>query len=175
MTAGMWPAEGIYVYALDAATGAQIWCNDSSGDMYMDLPHGGASAFTGVAPQGYLLASGDILLVPTGRSVPAAFDRRTGRLLYYQPAATQWSGGAWVTIAGDLFFNPKHVRGAGPAEHAGAGATSLRLRPRSVAPACPQKTSHGGSRCTRNFPCSYKRRVDKPIESMYTEHGRSAI
>ena len=111
VTAGMWPAEGIYVYALDAVEGTQIWCNDSSGDMYIDLPHPGASAFTGVAPQGYLLCSGDLLLVPTGRSVPAAFDRRTGSLLYYRPAATQWSGSSWAAVAGDLFFNPKHVRG----------------------------------------------------------------
>jgi len=116
VTAGMWPAEGIYVYALDAATGRQIWRNDSSGEMYLDLPHPGASAFTGVAPQGYLLASDDVLLVPTGRSVPAAFDRRTGRLLYYRPASTQFNGGTWVAVAGDLFFNQQHAR----APHTGA-------------------------------------------------------
>jgi len=121
VTAGMWPSEGIYVYALDARSGKQIWCNNSSGDMYMDLPHPGASAFSGVAPQGYLLASGDVLLVPTGRSVPAAFDRGTGRLLYYRPASTQWNGGAWATIAGDLYFNPKHVRAPDVDIHLGEG------------------------------------------------------
>jgi len=119
VTAGMWPSEGIYVYALDARTGKQIWCNDSSGDMYIDLPHGGASAFSGVAPQGYLLASTDTLLVPTGRSVPAAFDRHTGRLLYYRPASTQFNGGAWATIRGELFFNESHTRGPNADAHVG--------------------------------------------------------
>ncbi|MBI2437463.1 MAG: PQQ-like beta-propeller repeat protein, partial [Lentisphaerae bacterium] len=48
--AGMWPAEGIFVYALAADTGKVLWCNDTAGGM----------------PQGALLASRDILLVPNG-------------------------------------------------------------------------------------------------------------
>lgn len=111
VAAGMWPAEGIYLYALDAATGKVRWCNDASGSMYLDLPHGGASAFTGVAPQGYLLTAGDLLLAPTGRSVPAAFDRTTGELRYYQPAKTQFSGGSWAAISGDFYLNARHGRG----------------------------------------------------------------
>ncbi len=107
-TAGMWPAEGVYVYALNAATGREVWCNDGSGAIYVDLPHPGASGFSGVAPQGYLLVHGDTLLVTTGRCVPAAFDRRTGRLLYYKPAEALYHGGAWVTSGGDLYFNPKN-------------------------------------------------------------------
>ena len=113
LTAGMWPTEGIYVYALDAASGKELWCNDSSGDIYVDLPHAGATGFSGVAPQGYLLASDDVLLVPTGRSVPAAFYRRTGRLLYYKPEKTHYhgasyGGGAWCTAAGNVYFNPNN-------------------------------------------------------------------
>ena len=111
VAAGMWPSHGIYVYALDAMTGKELWRNDTSGSMYINLPHGGSSAFTGVAPQGYMLATQEILLVPTGRSVPAAYDRQTGRLLHYIPSASQFHGGSWATIAGDLFFNPKHPRG----------------------------------------------------------------
>jgi outer membrane protein assembly factor BamB len=49
-TAGMWPTEGIYVYALDAATGMERWGNDSSGSLYVDLPHPVANGFSGVAP-----------------------------------------------------------------------------------------------------------------------------
>ena len=109
--AGMWPAGGIYVYALDAKTGEIVWCNDSSGNMYIDLPHPGASAFTGVAPQGYMLATRDVLLVPTGRSVPAAYDRRTGRLLHYLPAASKHEGGCWSTVADDLYFSQAYPRG----------------------------------------------------------------
>ena len=72
-TAGMWPTEGVFVYALDAETGRVLWCNDTSNAMWMEQPHPGAYALTGVVPQGYLAASEDILLVPTGRSVPAAY------------------------------------------------------------------------------------------------------
>jgi len=122
-TAGMWPAEGIYVYALDAETGEVLWCNDSSGDMYREQPHGTATAFTGVCPQGYMLASDDLLLVPSGRTTPGAYDRQTGELVYYQPylylepyGDENWgnrgNGGSWATIAGDVFFNPAHSGGA---------------------------------------------------------------
>lgn len=120
VTAGMWPTEGIFVYALNADTGKQLWCNDSSGSLYTDLPHALANGFSGVAPQGYLLATGDVLLVPTGRSVPAAFDRRTGRLLYYKPEKThyhaaQYGGGYWCTAWGPFYFNPKN-RFANPSQ-----------------------------------------------------------
>jgi outer membrane protein assembly factor BamB len=83
-TAGMWPSEGVFVYALDAITGEQIWCNDTSGRRWATVPHQ-AKSFSGVAPQGYLLAGKSVLLVPTGRSVPAGFNRKTGELLYYNP------------------------------------------------------------------------------------------
>jgi len=110
VTAGMWPTEGVYVYALDAATGKELWCNDSSGNIYVDLPHAVANGFSGVAPQGYLVASEHVLLVPTGRSVPAAFDRHTGRLLHYKPEKThynlaQYGGGVWSTAIDDLYFH----------------------------------------------------------------------
>ena len=113
VTAGLWPTEGVLVYALSAETGKELWCNDSSGSIYIDLPHAGANGFSGVAPQGYLLVSGDTLLVPTGRSVPAAFDRHTGRLLYYKPEKTHYhgasyGGGVWCTAAGGFFFNPRN-------------------------------------------------------------------
>jgi len=98
ITAGMWPAEGVFVYALDAETGNVLWCNDTSNAMWMDQPHGGAYALTGVVPQGYLLASKDVLLVPTGRSVPAGYDRDTGRLLYYKQANNKALGGVWACI-----------------------------------------------------------------------------
>jgi len=106
ITAGMWPNQGVYVYALDAETGRELWCNDSSGSMYVAFPHSLASGFGGVAPQGYLAASNDILLVPTGRHTPAAYDRNTGRLLHCPQSGA--NGGAWITIVGDLYFNPGH-------------------------------------------------------------------
>lgn len=68
--AGVFPAEGIFVYALDAATGTQRWRNDT----------GGEAPQSRVSPQGYLLASAASLYAPMGRVSPAAFDRATGKL-----------------------------------------------------------------------------------------------
>ncbi len=71
----MWPSEGIYVYALDAESGEILWCNDTSRSMYIAQPHVDDWAMSGVCPQGYLAVSEKVLLVPTGRSVPAGYDR----------------------------------------------------------------------------------------------------
>ena len=110
ISAGMWPSQGVYVYALDARDGSVIWCNDTSGSMYISTPHYDASAFTGVAPQGYMALSGDVLLVPTGRSIPAGYDRHTGRLLYYNPGSVKQDGGSFLTVCKGLYFNPIHPR-----------------------------------------------------------------
>lgn len=102
--AGIWPFMGIFIYALDADTGSVIWRNDRMGSQYMVQPHG-APAFGGVAPQGAFVVSGDRLLVPGGRSVPACFDRTTGNFLYYRHAEFNKTGGAFVCAIDEVFFN----------------------------------------------------------------------
>lgn len=103
--AGIWPSEGIYIYALDAATGKKLWVNDSSGSIVMNQPHGGARAKSGVAAQGHFAAAGDTLLVPTGRAVPAAFDRTTGEFRYFHLQVNTKTGGSEATIIDSHFFN----------------------------------------------------------------------
>jgi len=103
--AGIWPSDGIYLYALDAATGKVQWCNDTSGSIYMGQPHGGANAESGVAAQGNLAISGDLLLVPTGRAVPAAFDRRDGKFRYFHLQKNGQKGGTTLLAAGSAFAN----------------------------------------------------------------------
>ncbi len=57
-------------------------------------------------PQGPLVVSGDKLLIPGGRSVPACYDRHTGELLYYQLADNGKKGGGAIVAANDkLLFN----------------------------------------------------------------------
>ena len=85
LCAGLFPSEGVYVCALRATDGNLIWKNDTCGQFFSGQPHAGwGGGFTGVSPQGPLVASADTLFVPTGRSVPAGFDRKTGRLLFWQ-------------------------------------------------------------------------------------------
>lgn len=102
--AGMWPAEGVYLYALDAKTGKLVWCNDTSSSMYRAFPHDGVS-FGGPVPQGYLLESGGRLIVPTGLSAPAFFNSKTGEFVAWQANA---GGSTWMTVAGkDLLISAR--------------------------------------------------------------------
>ena len=64
------------------ASGEIVWVNDSTATQYINQPHS-APSFAGVAPQGGLVVVGDYLLVPGGRSVPAAFDRNTGEFRHF--------------------------------------------------------------------------------------------
>lgn len=81
--AGLWPTLGVFVHAVDAATGWILWTNDTSGTRWGEQPHG-SFALNGLSPQGHLVLAGDKLLLPNGRSYPAVFDAGTGSLLAYQ-------------------------------------------------------------------------------------------
>lgn len=105
--AGIWPFMGIFLHAVDAETGASVWENSGSGSIYVNQQHD-SPAFAGVAPQGCLAATENTLLVSGGRTVPAAFDRRTGALLYFQVASRHFgkdAGGHDVSVAGGTFCN----------------------------------------------------------------------
>ncbi|MGE5419808.1 MAG: PQQ-binding-like beta-propeller repeat protein, partial [Chloroflexota bacterium] len=102
--ASIFPLMGTFIYALDAETGRVIWENEGTASNYILQPHR-SPAFADVAPQGAFALSGNTLLVAGGRSVPAAFDSRTGEELYYELAASGKTGG-WFTCANDkVFFN----------------------------------------------------------------------
>jgi outer membrane protein assembly factor BamB len=77
--AGIWPSDGFYLLAINADTGKVKWRNDDSGSLYLKQPHGGANSKSGPAAQGYLTLSKTSILVPPGRSLPAIFDKATGR------------------------------------------------------------------------------------------------
>ncbi len=104
-SAGIWPSDGIYLYALDATSGQEQWMNDTTGGLYMAQPHGGANAHSGISPQGYLAAAGDHLLVPNGRAVPAAIDRLAGKFEYFHLQANGHRGGSRNLMADQFFVN----------------------------------------------------------------------
>ncbi|MGC9319188.1 MAG: PQQ-binding-like beta-propeller repeat protein [Armatimonadota bacterium] len=109
--AGIWPFMGIFIHALDAQTGDVVWVNDATGSVFMPQPHGGALAFAGVAPQGYMVAAGERLIVPNGRAVPAVFDRHTGEMLYFHLAENKDQGNFAASATDGLFFNSGRVFG----------------------------------------------------------------
>jgi outer membrane protein assembly factor BamB len=85
--AGMFPSEGVYLCALDAATGEERWKVVNH-----DLP-----------AQGYLLASATRLYVPSGRNNPVVYDRADGSRIRVVDGA----GGTYALLTGDdLVFGP---------------------------------------------------------------------
>jgi len=103
--AGIWQSEGVFIHAINPDSGEIVWTNDRSGGIEMPQPHGGANAKSGVTAQGYLLANEDRLFVPTGRAVPAAFQRVSGEFDYYRLQENTRRGGTTAVLAGDLIYN----------------------------------------------------------------------
>ena len=94
--AGVWPFEGVFVYAMDIDTGNVVWRNDRMGYLFGQQPHN-TEAIGGLAPQGYLVVNGDELVVPCSTAYPARLNRHTGELIEFQlPGPGRYPGG-WFT------------------------------------------------------------------------------
>ena len=105
----IWPMMGTFIYAIDASTGTTIWENEGTSDEYILQPHS-YYAFAGIAPQGSFAISGDRLLVAGGRTVPGAFDLKTGKELYYRLADGKQTGGAFICSNDQVYFNHPETR-----------------------------------------------------------------
>ena len=132
--AGIWPSEGIWIYALNADDGKTIWCNSDSGAILMPQPHGGAMAKSGITAQGYLVATDEQLFVPTGRAVPAALDRKTGKLQYFHLQRYGQLGGSAIAVAGKYLINNTAVFDArtGKAAFRGIDASVMAATPEGI-------------------------------------------
>ncbi len=111
LAAGVWPFEGIFVWALDAETGCPVWVNDRCGSLYLEHPHS-AMAFGGPSPQGYLLIRGDELVVPSSRAFPAFFDLQSGKLIDFTFGHGGFGSrpGSWfvsTNAGGELLVDPR--------------------------------------------------------------------
>lgn len=107
--ASIWPFMGTFIYALDARTGEVRWVNDETGAEFRKQPHS-APSFAGVAPQGQLAVAGDLLLVPGGRSLPAAFERETGTLKFFDFGG-KGQGGSFVAADRHRAYVHTRLRG----------------------------------------------------------------
>ena len=101
---GIFPYEGLYIGALDAGSGKEIWLNDTSGDQAWGLQYGG------MAPQGYIVASESSLFVPTGRGMPASFDKRNGKFKKFLSGGGK-VGGSWAMIDDGKLFAGNNNQG----------------------------------------------------------------
>ncbi|MFP4620930.1 MAG: PQQ-binding-like beta-propeller repeat protein [Bacteroidales bacterium] len=105
---GVVPYEGVFIHAVDAESGDQIWTNSTAGAKWSLHQHGGAYSYGGPSPQGYLALSGDKLIVPGGRTPPAVFDKKDGEFLYFNlPSGNvgKGAGGYRAFATEDWFFN----------------------------------------------------------------------
>jgi outer membrane protein assembly factor BamB len=160
--AGIWQSEGVFLQAIDAQSGDVLWRNDEAGRIYMAQPHGGAMANSGVSAQGYLVATADQLLVPTGRAVPAAFARRDGKFLYYHLQANGHTGGTQTIVSGASFYN------GGVAFNVATGALESKLGLGGIA-ATSEGIVHGGKKEVRVLKLAEKTAPDRkgaPAKSM---------
>ncbi len=90
----IWPFMGIFIYALDVESGNVVWIHDDTSADFQKQPHR-APSFAGVAPQGQFALTDELLLVPGGRSLPAALDRDNGELVFFN-FGDKGEGGSFV-------------------------------------------------------------------------------
>jgi len=112
--AGLWPNEGVFVHAVDAQSGEDVWSNTDSHHIPRSNWDHGVGQYSGLTPQGYLAIVGDRLVVPCGAQLPAFLDLKTGVLQKYTMG---WGGrlglpkgcwfvagvGKYLSHGGDLY------------------------------------------------------------------------
>jgi len=86
--AGIFPHEDVYLYAVDAASGSIIWKQDN-----LSAQDAGRND---ISPQGYFLSNDNLLFVPSGRSLPTAFDSKTGKLIHRRSFSWRSTAGGVV-------------------------------------------------------------------------------
>ena len=96
--AGVWPFEGVFVVAMDIATGEVVWRNERLGYLFGQQPHN-TQAIGGLAPQGYLIVNQDEVIVPCSTAYPARLNRETGELIDFKlPAPGRLPGGWFAAL-----------------------------------------------------------------------------
>lgn len=96
--AGVFPHETVYLCAVNARDGSIVWRNDTISEQN--------AGRNDLSPQGYLLASDEHLYVPSGRSLPVAFNKQTGKIVFQRTHS-------WRTDAGGVVGGTKALLGDG--------------------------------------------------------------
>ncbi|MEZ6138065.1 MAG: PQQ-binding-like beta-propeller repeat protein [Pirellulaceae bacterium] len=96
--AGVFPHESVYLCAVNAETGEPIWRNDTISQQ--------DAGRNDLSPQGYMLCGEDYLYVPSGRSLPVAFSKTTGDIVFQRKYS-------WRAEAGGVVGGTKALLGDG--------------------------------------------------------------
>ncbi|MAT16211.1 MAG: hypothetical protein CMJ46_13185, partial [Planctomyces sp.] len=103
--AGLFPYENVFLYAVNVDSGEAIWKRNNISQFSANR--------SDIAPQGYLLIENDVLVVPSGRSLPAVFNRQTGDFLHKRTFG--WRNDAGGVIGGTrAFLADGQIYAAGP-------------------------------------------------------------
>ncbi|MCB1079069.1 MAG: PQQ-binding-like beta-propeller repeat protein, partial [Verrucomicrobiae bacterium] len=86
--AGVFPHENVYLCGVRAEDGKILWKVDNLSEMNAER--------NDLSPQGYLLTDEQLLVVPSGRSLPAVFDRATGEFLHKKTHAWRSTAGGVI-------------------------------------------------------------------------------
>lgn len=96
--AGVFPHETVYLCAVNAKDGSVVWRNDTISEQN--------AGRNDLSPQGYLLCGKDSLYVPSGRSLPVAISKETGKIVFQRQHS-------WRTDAGGVVGGTKALLGDG--------------------------------------------------------------
>ncbi len=96
--AGVFPHETVYLCAVNANDGSILWRNDTISEQ--------DAGRNDLSPQGYLLANDKYLYVPSGRSLPVAISKETGKIVFQRTHS-------WRTDAGGVVGGTKALLGDG--------------------------------------------------------------
>ncbi|MCP4173240.1 MAG: PQQ-binding-like beta-propeller repeat protein [Fuerstiella sp.] len=112
-TAGVWPFEGTFLYAVDAATGELVDSKPAA-----KSPRHDVVTLNDMTPQGYLAANDDRVFIPQGRSVVGSRNRKSGefeKFQYSTSAVTNYhvaTTGQWL-FHGTVTFDTQGKRQLG--------------------------------------------------------------
>lgn len=96
--AGLFPAEGLWLYSVDAAAGQLAW--------KQPFDDGGTA---NIAPQGYLLADAQRLILPAGRVSPSVFSLQDGSLLFGVQNGRALTGGTYCLLTDKYLYNGTQI------------------------------------------------------------------
>ncbi|MFN7563114.1 MAG: PQQ-binding-like beta-propeller repeat protein [Prosthecobacter sp.] len=115
---GVWPAEGVFLVAFDAATGAVKWRNADISQIDDGLEEHGQMADMGLPPHGYLAMLAGRVAMPSGRALAAFAEPTTGKLDPYNSFYAKVypvPRGSWaLTGNADYWFQGGAVMGTSP-------------------------------------------------------------